>query len=199
MQVDGPTTKTGWSKRTWMEVVKIYLNKCNLSKDLALKQIKIENIIHVANPNIIETRIYNDEFLSLAFTQISRHSIRCGKELNVKYCFCHLAKECLLSFFVTFAAFVYFIKLQCCSYVFGFTCKHLFLLVSDFLNLLDFCNGILYHCNLIYLFCYCSSMIVSAFQTVSVPSVVFCPARILWALFLSNGFSVYNGISFLLV
>ena len=34
MQVDGPPRGRGGMKRTWMEVVKIDLKKCNLSKDL---------------------------------------------------------------------------------------------------------------------------------------------------------------------
>ena len=35
MKVDGPTRGRGRPKRTWMEVVKIDVKKCNLSKDLA--------------------------------------------------------------------------------------------------------------------------------------------------------------------
>ena len=35
LQIDGPPRGSGRSKRPWMEVVKAYVKKCNLSKDLA--------------------------------------------------------------------------------------------------------------------------------------------------------------------
>lgn len=35
MQIDDPLWKRGRQKRTWMEVVKIHLKKCNLCEDLA--------------------------------------------------------------------------------------------------------------------------------------------------------------------
>ena len=37
----------------WMEVVKIDLKKCNLSKDLAQASSEWRNKIHVADPNIV--------------------------------------------------------------------------------------------------------------------------------------------------
>ena len=47
MQVDGTPRVSDSPKRTWMEVVKIDLKRCNRSK--------WRNIIHVANPNIVGT------------------------------------------------------------------------------------------------------------------------------------------------
>ena len=57
VQVDGPPRGRGKLKRKWMEVVKIDLKKCNLSEDLAQDRSKWRNIIHIANPNIVRTRL----------------------------------------------------------------------------------------------------------------------------------------------
>ena len=38
---------------TWMEVVWIDMEKCNLSEDLAQDRLEWRNRIHVANPNIV--------------------------------------------------------------------------------------------------------------------------------------------------
>lgn len=35
LQIDGPPRGSDRSKRPWMEVVKTYVKKCNLSNDLA--------------------------------------------------------------------------------------------------------------------------------------------------------------------
>ena len=43
--------------RTWMEVIRIDLKKCNLSKDLAQDRLEWRNKIHVADPNIVGTTI----------------------------------------------------------------------------------------------------------------------------------------------
>ena len=40
-----------------MEVVKIDLNKCNLSEDLARDKFEWRNKTHVADPNIVGTRL----------------------------------------------------------------------------------------------------------------------------------------------
>ena len=55
MQADGPPKK-GRPKRIWMEVVRIDLQKCNLFEDLAHDRLEWRNKIHVADPNIVETR-----------------------------------------------------------------------------------------------------------------------------------------------
>ena len=52
MQVGGPPRIRGKLKR-WMEVVRIDLMKCKLSKDLAKDRLEWKNIIHVADPNIV--------------------------------------------------------------------------------------------------------------------------------------------------
>ena len=57
MQVGGLPRGRGRSKRMWMEVVELDLKKCNLSEDLAQDRPKWRNIIHVANPNIVRTRL----------------------------------------------------------------------------------------------------------------------------------------------
>ena len=57
MKVDGPPRERGRPKRTWMEVVKIDMKKCNLSEDLAQDRSKWRNIIRVADPNIVGTRL----------------------------------------------------------------------------------------------------------------------------------------------
>eukprot|EP00268_Persea_americana_P036751 TRINITY_DN36273_c3_g1_i1.p1 TRINITY_DN36273_c3_g1~~TRINITY_DN36273_c3_g1_i1.p1 ORF type:complete len:111 (-),score=13.36 TRINITY_DN36273_c3_g1_i1:44-376(-) len=40
LQVDGPPRKRGRPKKTRMELVRIYLKKCNLSEDLAQDRLK---------------------------------------------------------------------------------------------------------------------------------------------------------------
>ena len=57
MEVDGPPRGRGRQKKTWMEVVKIDMKKCNLSKDLAKDRSNERNKIHIAEPNIIRTRL----------------------------------------------------------------------------------------------------------------------------------------------
>ena len=47
MKADGPPRVRGRPKRTWMEVVKINMRKCNLSKDLAQDRSEWRNKIHV--------------------------------------------------------------------------------------------------------------------------------------------------------
>lgn len=56
-QVDSPSWKNGRLKSTWMEVVKIDLEKCNLHEDLAPHRLKFRNRIHVAEFNIVVTRL----------------------------------------------------------------------------------------------------------------------------------------------
>ena len=48
MQVDGPLRGRGRLKRTWIEVVKVDLKKCNLSEGLAQDRSEWRNKIHVA-------------------------------------------------------------------------------------------------------------------------------------------------------
>ena len=57
MQVDGPSRGRGRVNRMWMRVVKIDLKKCNLSEDLAQDRSEWRNRIHIANPNIVGTRL----------------------------------------------------------------------------------------------------------------------------------------------
>ena len=52
--VNAPSRRRARSKRTWKEVVRIDLKKCNLSKDLAKDRVEWQNRIHVVDPNIIE-------------------------------------------------------------------------------------------------------------------------------------------------
>lgn len=51
MQVDVPSWERGRSKKMWTEVVKLYLKKCNLSKNLIKDSSEWRNEIHVASPN----------------------------------------------------------------------------------------------------------------------------------------------------
>ena len=55
--VDGPPTESDRPKRTWMNVVKIDLKKCNLCEDLAQDRSEWRNIIRVADPSIVGTRL----------------------------------------------------------------------------------------------------------------------------------------------
>ena len=57
MKVDGPPRGRGRPKRSWMEVVKIDIKKCNLYEDLAQDRLVWRNKIRVANPNIVRTRL----------------------------------------------------------------------------------------------------------------------------------------------
>ena len=43
-------------KSTWIKVVKLDMKRRNLSEDLAQDRSKWKNIIHVDDPNIVETR-----------------------------------------------------------------------------------------------------------------------------------------------
>ena len=45
----------GRPKKTWMEVAKIDMKKCNLSDDLAQGRMEWRNKIHVTDPNIVGT------------------------------------------------------------------------------------------------------------------------------------------------
>ena len=58
-QVDGPprSRHSSSSNRTRMEAIKIDMNKCNLSKDLAHDRSEWTNRIHIADLNIIATRL----------------------------------------------------------------------------------------------------------------------------------------------
>ena len=53
MQIDGPPRGRGMLKRTWIEVVKIDLKKCNLSENLVHDRSEWKNRIHVADLNIV--------------------------------------------------------------------------------------------------------------------------------------------------
>lgn len=57
MQVDGPLRERGRPKRTWVKVVKIYMKNCNLSEDWARDKLERRNIVHVADFNIVGTRL----------------------------------------------------------------------------------------------------------------------------------------------
>lgn len=57
MQVDGLSRKRGRLKRAWIEVVKMDLKKCNISKDLAQDRPEQRNIIHIVDPHIVGTRL----------------------------------------------------------------------------------------------------------------------------------------------
>ena len=57
IQVDDPLRGRNRPKRIWMEVVKIDLKKCNLSEDLAQARSEWRNKIHVADPNLVGTRL----------------------------------------------------------------------------------------------------------------------------------------------
>lgn len=57
MQADGPRKGRGRPKGTWMEIVKIDQKNCNVFEDLAQDRSEWRNRIHVANPNIIRTRL----------------------------------------------------------------------------------------------------------------------------------------------
>ena len=52
---DGVPRIMGRAKRTWMDVVSIDIKKCNLPKHL--DRLKWRNKIHVADPNIVWTRL----------------------------------------------------------------------------------------------------------------------------------------------
>ena len=57
MKVDGQPRVTSRLKRPWMLVVTTDLKKCDLSKALAQDRLECRNIIHVASPNIVGTRL----------------------------------------------------------------------------------------------------------------------------------------------
>jgi hypothetical protein len=57
MKVDGPPRGRDRPKRMWMEVVKIVMKKCNLYEDLTQDRSKWINRIHVADSNIVGTRL----------------------------------------------------------------------------------------------------------------------------------------------
>ena len=57
MKVDGPPMGRGRPKRTWMELVKIDMKKCNLFEDLTQDRSEWKNRIRVADPNLFGTRL----------------------------------------------------------------------------------------------------------------------------------------------
>ena len=57
LEVDGPPIGRGRPKMIRMEVVKIDIKMCNLSKDLVQDRSEWRNRIYVANPNIVGTRL----------------------------------------------------------------------------------------------------------------------------------------------
>ena len=57
IQVEGPLRERDRPKRAWMNVVKIDLKMCNLSEDLARDRLEWKAIIHVADTNIVGTRL----------------------------------------------------------------------------------------------------------------------------------------------
>ena len=57
MHVDVPLRKRDRPKRTWMEVVMIDLKKCNLYEDLAQDRMERRDKTHVADPNMVCTRL----------------------------------------------------------------------------------------------------------------------------------------------
>ena len=57
MKVDGLPSGRSGLKRTWMDVVQIYMKKCNLSEDLAEDRSQRRNEIRIADPNIVETML----------------------------------------------------------------------------------------------------------------------------------------------
>ena len=58
VKVDDPPRGRGRPKRMCMKLVKIDLKKCNLSKDLAQDRLEWRNRIRVADPIIVETRLW---------------------------------------------------------------------------------------------------------------------------------------------
>ena len=56
--VDGPPRENGRPNMTWVDVKKIDLKKCNLYEDLAYDRSEWRNKIHVADPNIVGTRLW---------------------------------------------------------------------------------------------------------------------------------------------
>ena len=57
MKTDCPLRGRGRPKRTYKKIVKIDLNKCNLSKDLAQDRLEWRNKIRVGDPKIVGTRL----------------------------------------------------------------------------------------------------------------------------------------------
>ena len=55
-RLNGSGRKRGRPKRTWMEVVRVDMQKCNIFENLALHWLEWQNI-HVANSNIVRTRL----------------------------------------------------------------------------------------------------------------------------------------------
>ena len=56
VNIDGPPSGRDGPKRTCMEVIKIYIKKCDLSEDLAFYKTEWRERIRVADPNIFGTR-----------------------------------------------------------------------------------------------------------------------------------------------
>ena len=61
MQVDGSPMERDRPKRTWMEMVKIDLKKCNLSKDLVEDRSEWRNKINVVDPHIVAQGFDDDD------------------------------------------------------------------------------------------------------------------------------------------
>ena len=57
MKVNSPPRGRGRPKRSWMDVVKIDIKKCNLFEDLTQDRTEWRNKICVADPNILGTRL----------------------------------------------------------------------------------------------------------------------------------------------
>lgn len=56
MHVDDRSMKRDRPKKTWMEVVRIDLTKCNILEDLAQDRSECKNRIHAADPSTIRIR-----------------------------------------------------------------------------------------------------------------------------------------------
>ena len=57
MKVDGPPRGRARLKRMWMGAITIDLKNCNLSEDLVQDRPKSKNKIHMADPNVVGTRL----------------------------------------------------------------------------------------------------------------------------------------------
>lgn len=65
MQVDCLSSIRDWLKRTWMEVVRLDLKKCNLFENLAQDRLEWrDRNSYIVDPNIVVTRFDDDEGFS---------------------------------------------------------------------------------------------------------------------------------------
>ena len=53
----GPSRNKSSPKRTWIELARIDPKKCNLYEDLVSDRLEWRSKIHVADPNIVGTRL----------------------------------------------------------------------------------------------------------------------------------------------